>query len=106
MLSFSWLTGFITAFFFLAVDVKVSEKSERTSIVQEISNPDFHTRILTEKIEIPSLKIDWNLSWRLNSDWIPSFIRPSTFYLSPSFFQKSRALFDVKALFIHFFHTW
>jgi len=79
MLSFSWLTGFIAAFFFSAVDVNVSWKSERTSIVQEISSPDFHSRILTEKPEVPSLQIDWNLSWKLNSVWIPSFIRPFIF---------------------------
>lgn len=106
MLSLSWLTGFMAAFFFLAVDLKPSGKSERTSIVQEISNPDFHSRTINEKVEIPSLEIDWRLSWSLNSEWIPSFITPVTFYLAPSFFQKSRALFDVKALFIHFFHTW
>lgn len=106
MLSLSWLSGFIAAFFFSAVDVKPSEKPEGTSIIQEISNPDFHARRITEKVEIPSLEIDWRLSWNLNSEWIPSFITPLTFFFAPSFFQKSRALFDVKALFMHFFHTW
>lgn len=106
MLSLSWLTGFIAAFFFAAVDVTSFDKAERASSVQEISSPDFHARMLTEKVEIPSLEIDWKLSWNLNSQWIPSFITPFTFYFAPSFFQKSRALFDVKALFMHFFHTW
>lgn len=106
MLSLSWLTGFIAVFFFSAVDVNPSGKSERTSSLQEISNPDFHSITVNEKIGIPSLEIDWRLSWNLNSEWIPSFITPFTFYFAPSFFQKSRALFDVKALFIHFFHTW
>jgi hypothetical protein len=106
MLSLSWLTGFIAAFFFSSVEFKASDFSERTSILQEISSPDFHSITLNEKVEVPSLEIDWKLSWNLNSEWIPSFITPFTFYLAPSFFQKSRALFDVKALFMHFFHTW
>ena len=106
MLSLSWLTGFIAVFFFSTVDVKSTEKSERTSNLQEISSPDFHSITLNEKVEIPLLEIDWRLSWSLNSEWIPSFITRFTFYFAPSFFQKSVALFDVKALFIHFFHTW
>ena len=73
MLSLSWLTGFIAAFFFSAVDVKPSGKSERISILQEISSPDFHSITLNENVEIPSLEIDWRLSWNLNSEWIPSF---------------------------------
>jgi hypothetical protein len=106
VLSLSWLTGFIAVFFFSAVEVKASAKSEKNSIVQEISGPDIHLRSVNEKLEIPSLEIDWRLSWKLNSEWIPSFINPFSFFFAPSFFQKSRALFDVKALFIHFFHTW
>lgn len=105
MLSVSWLTGFLAVFFLSTVEVRASGKSE-TSIIHEISNPDFHLRTVNDRLEIPSSEIDWRLSWRLNSEWIPSFLNPFSFFYAPSFFQKSRALFDVKVLFIHFFHTW
>jgi putative effector of murein hydrolase len=59
-----------------------------------------------EKLSIPSFEMDYKADWKLNAGWIPLFLGFSCVFLASPFFQKSRALLDVKDIFIHFFYPW
>jgi hypothetical protein len=77
-----------------------------STLVKEIEWPELHLRVCCENPTTPPFEIDWRLSAKLHSEWIPEFFSLSTGYLAPSYFQKSRALLDIRQFFIRFFHTW
>lgn len=106
VLSLSWLIGFIAVFFFSEAIPKNNPNFQSNSWIQEISSPEIHQIASFEKLSIPAFEMDWKTDWKLSFAWIPSFLSASRVFLAPSFFQKSRALFDVKDIFIHFFHPW
>jgi hypothetical protein len=107
VLSLSWLIGFISVFFISEANLKIDKKYQSYSWIQEISGPEIHQIASSlEKLSIPAFEMDWRVDWKLSIGWIPSFLSSSRVFLAPSFFQKSRALFDVKEIFIHFFHPW
>ncbi len=106
VLSLSWLIGFVAVFFISEAIPKNNSSSQSNAWIQEINGPEIHQIASFEKLSLPSLEIDWRIDCKLNAGWIPSFLSSSRVFLASSFFQKSRALFDVKDIFIHFFHPW
>jgi len=106
VLSLSWLIGFVAVFFISEANLKIDKKYQSYSWIQEISGPEIHQIASLEKLSLPNFELDWRIDCKLNAGWIPSFLSSSRVFLVSSFFQKSRALFDVKDIFIHFFHPW
>ncbi|WP_133553168.1 hypothetical protein [Algoriphagus boseongensis] len=106
LLFFCWIVGITAVFSFPPKLNQASQKAPITTSVSEIQSQNIHFRASQDRPQIPPFEIDWRLSAKLNSTWIPEFKAVRSIYLPPSFFQKSKALFDVKETFIRFFHSW
>jgi hypothetical protein len=106
LLSLAWLVGML-AFFSFPPTVKISASDHPLKgELRSISSPDLHFSISDQSPEVPAFKAALNISVLLSATWSVAFIPPISQYLSPSFFSKSRALFDVLITFFYFFHTW
>jgi hypothetical protein len=106
LLTLCWIIG-MSAVFSFPPKIASNDIAENTSaVIGEIQGPQIHFRTVADSPQVPSFKIDWSLIHKFNSIWIPDFRRVLLEYLAPAFFQKSRALFDVKETFIRFFYTW
>jgi hypothetical protein len=106
LLSFCWMIGMVAVFSFPPkITIDHNGRFHSTSL-KEIAGPELHLRASFENPTTPPLEIDWRLSAKLNSEWIPGFFSLSTAYLAPSYFQKSKALLDIHQFFIRFFYTW
>lgn len=106
LLSLCWVIGMVAVFSFPPQIIIESEGKNNQTILKEVSTPDLHLRSSVENLKTPPFEVDWRLSAKLNSEWIPEFLSPSTIYLAPSFFQKSRALLDIRQFFIRYYYTW
>jgi len=106
MLSLSWVAWLI-AVFALPITADSTVKDFSHDSVSNLLQPtQIQFTASPELLEIPEFKVDWTLKSKLNSDWYYDLLSPSGVYLSPSFFNKSLPLFDVKDTFIHFYYTW
>lgn len=77
------------------------------SVVSDLSVlPDLKFFELTNHPEVPTFKVDWSLTGKLNSA-LESFANLSDLgCLTSSFFKKIDVLFDIKITFLHFFYPW
>ena len=81
-------------------------KNQQHTVIGESQDFQPFLRTASETVKTPPFEIDVRLLAKLNSDWIPDFIRVFKTHFPSSFFQKSRALFDIKSLFIQYFYSW
>ena len=101
-----WVVGMMAVFSFPPkINLHESHAAAQT-VLNELSSPDLHIRTSFEELKTPPFEIDWRLNAKLNSEWIPGFLTTEIAHISPSFFQKSRSLLDIRQFFIHFFHSW
>lgn len=107
LLSWCWAIGLVAVFSF-PPKIKVAEQWDfQQTHVQEKSNLEIHFRSTSaDQSQVPPFEIDWTLTGKLNSEWIPSFLAPSTVWLAPSFIRKSKALLDIHQFFIQYYYTW
>ncbi|MDX5338363.1 MAG: hypothetical protein LPK25_05005 [Cyclobacteriaceae bacterium] len=106
LLGFCWLIGLSSQFSFSqAKNFSVQEHHQQT-VIGESHDFQPYLRTASETVKTPPFEIDVRLLAKLNSEWIPDFIRVFQTHFSSSFFQKSKALFDVKSLFIQYFYSW
>jgi|SRR5690606_15393258 len=106
LLSLAWLVGMLAfSSFPPAAKIHWADQSSQGEL-RSISAPDLHFSISDQSPEVPAFKADLNISVLLSATWNVAFIPSTSQYLSPSFFSKSKALFDVLITFFYFFHTW
>jgi hypothetical protein len=106
LLSFAWLIGIIAVFSF-PPDAKYPVDSETSqSELRGISTPTLTFTLVDHSPEVPPFKAGLGFTYFLNSDWTFDLVTLTSQYFAPSFFTKSRALFDVLITFFYFFHTW
>lgn len=106
LLSLSWLIGLVAVFSF-PPEIKIkSDGFTHQSELREITAPELVLRTSGQSPEVPAFKADLHFSDLLGSysdiDFVPCLAQ----YLSPSFFTKSKALFNVLITFFYFFYTW
>ncbi|OOG74813.1 hypothetical protein [Algoriphagus sp. A40] len=106
LLSLSWLIGLIAIFSFPPSIKSAAEPHSQHSELREITAPDLVLRASGQTPEVPAFKADLHFSDLLSANSKTDFVPSITQYLSPSFFTKSRPLFDVLITFFYFFHTW
>lgn len=56
--------------------------------------------------QVPSIKVDWSLRGKLNSELRSFAILSGKQALIGSFTKKSIPFFDIKIIFLHFFYPW
>ncbi len=101
-----WVIGMMAVFSFPPkIDLHEVNASRKT-VLKELSSPDLHLRTSSGEFKSPPFEIDWRLSAKLNSEWIPDFLTTEIAHISPSFFQKSRSLLDIRQFFIQYFYSW
>lgn len=101
-----WVVGMMAVFSFPPkIDQQQANASGQT-VLNELSIPDLHLRTSSGESKTPPFEIDWRLSTKLNSEWIPDFLTTEIAHISPSFFQKSRSLLDILQFFIQYFYSW
>lgn len=101
-----WMIGMVAVFSFPPQFTLEQEGKSNQTFLKEISGPDLNLLASVENLKTPPFEVDWRLSAKLNSEWIPQFLSPTSVYLAPSFFQKSGALLDIRQFFIRYFYTW
>lgn len=106
LLGLCWLISLASHFSFSEVHALPQKDSDRQTVVGEFQEIQPFFRNSYETLKTPPFEIDVRLLAKLNSDWIPDFAIPFKVYFPSSFFQKSRALFDVKRLFVQYFYSW
>lgn len=106
LLSLSWLIGLIAVFSFPPSIKTLPDHHSQQSELREITVPDLVLRVSGQTPEVPAFKADIHFSDLLGAYSKTDFVPFITQYLSPSFFAKSRPLFDVLITFFYFFHTW
>jgi len=106
LLSLAWLIGMVAIFSFPPAAKNSQADQSRQAQLQSISAPDLHYSISDQTPEVPAFKANLNISVFLSALWSVAFIPSNSQHFSPSFFSKSRALFDVLITFFYFFHTW
>ena len=104
LLSLSWLIGLIAVFSFPPA-INTTSDHHHKSELSEISTPDLVLRTSGPSPEVPAFKADFNFAGLLTSNWISEFAPSESQYFPPSFFTKSRPLFDVLITFFYFFYT-
>lgn len=107
MISFSWVVWLAAVFAFPShtwTSFPESARHDTTVKISDGNSLQFSPSV--DRLEVPSFKVDWRLSGKLNSEWIPAFYSSVNTFRPSSFFKKSRPLFDVKTTFIQFFYTW
>lgn len=105
-IALSWVVGMMAVFSIPSKINLVEGKYAGQTVLNELSIPDFPFRTYIENIETPPFEIDWRLSAKLNPEWIPDFLNTEIAHISPSFFQKSRALLDIRQFFMRYFYSW
>ena len=106
LLSLAWLIGMVAIFSFPPAAKRSTSEHPRQSELRHVSVPGLVSSLSDHSPSVPAFKADLNLSAFLGSHWKVDFIPSLSQYLAPSFFSKSRALFDVLITFFYFFHTW
>jgi len=106
LLSLAWLIGMVAIFSFPPAVKRSSGEHPRQSELSHVSVPGLVSNLSDHTTSVPAFKADLNVSAFLGSHWKVDFVPSLSQYLSPSFFSKSRALFDVLITFFYFFHTW
>lgn len=106
LLSLSWLIGLIAVFSFPPSIKWTPEPDSQQSELREITAPDLVLRAAGQTPEVPAFKADLHFSDLLSSYYKTDFVPSISQYLAPSFFAKSRPLFDVLITFFYFFYTW
>ena len=106
LLSLAWLIGMVAIFSFPPAAKRSTGEYPRQSDLKQISTPGLVTNLSDHSPSVPAFKASLNLSAFLGAQWRVDFIPAPSQYLSPAFFSKSRALFDVLITFFYFFHTW
>lgn len=105
-ISLCWVVGMMAVFSFPPkIDLYEANPVGKT-VLKELSSPDLHIRTSFEELKTPPFEIDWRLSAKLNSEWIPGFLSTEIAHISSSFFQKSRSLLDIRQFFIQYFYSW
>ncbi|WP_111392871.1 hypothetical protein [Algoriphagus aquaeductus] len=105
-LSLCWMISMVAVFSFPPKIPTEGNNKSRQTFLSEVSGPDLHFRSTFENPKTPPFEIDWRLNGKLNSEWIPAIFSPSSTYLAPAFFTKSRALLDIRLFFIRYFYSW
>jgi hypothetical protein len=106
LLSLCWAIGMVAVFSFPPkINTEEGGKNNQT-YVKSVFVPDLRISIGVENHKTPPFEVDWRLNAQLNAEWIPAFLSVSASYFAPSFFEKSRALQDIRQFFIRYFHTW
>jgi len=101
-----WFIGFIA---FTSFSPRNDSRNGLTGTGTFLNQDQAHhldIRISSELPKTPPFKVDWSLSYRLNTPWISEQIHFNSAYLAPSFFQKSISRFNVRETFCHFFFSW
>lgn len=106
LLSLAWLIGLIAVFSFPPAIKADSRFPFQKSELREITAPDLIYRSSGQTLEVPAFKADLSILDLISSKCSADFGPSSSKYLSPSFFTKSRPLFDVLITFFYFFYTW
>lgn len=106
LLSLAWLFG-MAAVFSVPPSFKNSHREHsRQSELKNISTPCLVSNISDSVHEVPTFKAGPTLTDFLSAQWSVDFIPSTNQTFAPSFFTKSRALFDVLITFFYFFYTW
>lgn len=105
-LSLAWLVGVVAVFSFPPALDNSHRSASQTSELKAISSPNLVFNLVDQSPEVPAFKASLSLADFVGNAWSADFVPPLTQYLSPSFFAKSKALFDVLTTFFYFFHTW
>ena len=106
LLSLTWLIGML-AFFSFPLDAKNSLRSKsQQSELKSVSAPNLIFNVSDHSPEVPAFKIGLSLIDFLSANWSIDLIPSFSQYLSPSFFTKSKALFDNFITFFYFYYTW
>jgi hypothetical protein len=106
LLSFAWLIGIVAVFSFPPEAKYPADSQSSQSELRGISAPELAFTLVDYSPEIPPLKAGASFPHFLNPDWTFDLVSLTSQYFAPSFFTKSRALFDVLITFFYFFHTW
>jgi hypothetical protein len=106
LLTLCWIIGMSAVFSFPPKIETNAYADIPSAVVGEIQGPQIHFRTVSGPPQIPPFEVDWSVIHKFNSIWIPDFKQVFLEYFAPAFFQKSRALFDVKETFIRYFYTW
>lgn len=98
----NWIVGFFL-FFLFPTDINNREGEFNKTTIQHVKGE------ILESFQTPestSLEIEWKLQFFLHSTGWNTISDSSSYghFLISAF--TSLPLFDVKTLFIHFFHTW
>ncbi|WP_343852136.1 hypothetical protein [Algoriphagus jejuensis] len=106
LLSLAWLIGMVAVFSFPPSIKKESHRQSHHSELSEITAVELVFRSAGQSPEVPAFKAELNFADLVSSQSSISFASLGSHYFSPSFFTKSRPLFDVLITFFYFFHTW
>ncbi len=86
-------------------NTQIQETSD--SVFSSFSNiPDLQFSELGNQLEVPSFKVDWSLTGKLNSVLGDFAGLSGKGLLTSSFYKKPVPLFDVKVTFLDFFYPW
>lgn len=102
ILLFNWTVGFFLYFQF-------PSELDSSRIEQEQITISPVTGEVLEAFQVPegfSIETEWKLPYLASFGNWSIFLGSSFDYLDPTSGYSSLPLFDVKKLFIHFFHTW
>ncbi len=106
VLALCWLVGMVAVCSFPQKIKFRGEDSSERSYVKELSGPELHGRPLFENLKVPPFEIDWRLYFKSCDEWIDREFLPGNRYFAPSYFQKSKAFFDIRLIFIRYFYSW
>ncbi len=101
-----WLIGIVAVFSFPPPSKLRTETNSSSAELKGISTPDLVFSLVDHSPEVPAFKASLGIADLKNTDWSVAFVPSFLQYLSPSFFTKSKALFDVLTTFFYFFYTW
>lgn len=106
LLSLAWLVGIVAVSSFSPAPRQSPDHPSHRSELGVVGTPGLNCWNSGQSPEVPAFRADLAGAALLGS-WVhPELIPSVSQYYSPSFFNKSRALFDVLITFFYFFHTW
>lgn len=101
-----WVIGMVVVFSFPPSIKSTPDPQDRHSELRGISIPELTLNLTGQSPEVPAFKAQLNAFDLVSAQFRVDFVPPIRQYVSPSFFAKSRALFDQLITFFYFFHTW
>jgi hypothetical protein len=106
LLSLCWLIGWIAVSSFSPAVKQSPDHPSHRSELSVIGTPDINCWNSGQSPEVPAFRADLGSPALIGPIIHLEFIPSVSQYYSPSFFTKSRSLFDVLITFFYFFHTW